>query len=960
MRRLFSFLFALCVMTVLHAAVTNYDIFVCGRQVTSANRLDVMGDGGSVKYDPGQYTLTLKNANLSCSTQSAIVINTYTRIMLSGNNTVSSSYHGLYASADCSLVGENLSSSLDIKSVSTGVGFFAIDANNARVGITKCHINATSDYGAAISGHTYNGTSTLTITGSYVTAQSCVKGTTNGIWQSIANFEKLTFNESMFSEKTYKYDTSLRSVVDEHGYKTGLLKMDIEPENYRFYVNGVLATPSNKSSLLGDKTAKYDPATKTLTLSGVSFEYTKSGNAMQFLDDITVVLSGNNTISSASGYGLYVDDGVNVTFKGSSTSDKLTLTGKGVASVGVYSRGNVKIENCTMSINSAEYIAYNGKSGSSLTVDASNVDLKGARGAMFDERSLVLDGSEIVSPSGVRYANGGFFNASGAAITNTPVQIRVADYKIDVAGWKVTGKNKDDVLGDGKVVFDPNSGILKFSGANISCASNVVYSRYEKDLKVVFYGTNTFKTTTSNTTVFSAIVPEGKTLSLNKGNATASVTMTGTNTMMYFTGSGDVVVGNIPLKLTSGNASCKMIYNCAKSLTFNNADVTSSSSLSDVNGIYNYSGKLSFINSQVSFDYSGTGAMCINDVNTSQTVFVNNSTLKLRAVNGTPFKSGWAADTEGAYAYHGSNSSVKIAFDRVDSRYENKADGANVNYLCFAPSESYGIRIHGVDVCRHNMTDIFGDGQCYYNTSTNTIYLKELFPDDYNAFYPAFVINRTTPLTINVSGNNLFSCSVYTGCMKSNVPVTVTGGGKLTLSAIYCSESGSLPPAVVLTGNASLTVKNKSTLQVLSAGKCFDGGSVTVDNANLLAKFLVIGPTTERTPEAVFSNLSALNMNKSSIYAVELNDGNGRQFNTSAAYLPAKKTVGEGSKVAVGVDILSIPDVDGDGVAMINDVAKLNKMLTSNTATADADLDGNGYVNIDDLRHLINYLLRKF
>ena len=43
----------------------NYDLWVAGKQVTETNQNDVLGDGGSVKFDPDTNKLTLKDANLT-------------------------------------------------------------------------------------------------------------------------------------------------------------------------------------------------------------------------------------------------------------------------------------------------------------------------------------------------------------------------------------------------------------------------------------------------------------------------------------------------------------------------------------------------------------------------------------------------------------------------------------------------------------------------------------------------------------------------------------------------------------------------------------------------------------------------------------------------------------------------------------------------------------------------------
>lgn len=43
----------------------TYDLWVAGKQVTKTNQNDVLGDGGSVKFDPDTHTLTLSDAHLT-------------------------------------------------------------------------------------------------------------------------------------------------------------------------------------------------------------------------------------------------------------------------------------------------------------------------------------------------------------------------------------------------------------------------------------------------------------------------------------------------------------------------------------------------------------------------------------------------------------------------------------------------------------------------------------------------------------------------------------------------------------------------------------------------------------------------------------------------------------------------------------------------------------------------------
>lgn len=52
-------------LTTIDPDAVTYNLWVAGKQVTETNQNDVLGDGGSVKFDPVSNTLTLNNANLT-------------------------------------------------------------------------------------------------------------------------------------------------------------------------------------------------------------------------------------------------------------------------------------------------------------------------------------------------------------------------------------------------------------------------------------------------------------------------------------------------------------------------------------------------------------------------------------------------------------------------------------------------------------------------------------------------------------------------------------------------------------------------------------------------------------------------------------------------------------------------------------------------------------------------------
>ena len=54
-------------LTTIDPDAVTYDLWVAGKQVTETNQNDVLGDGGSVKFDPNTHTLTLNDADLTLS-----------------------------------------------------------------------------------------------------------------------------------------------------------------------------------------------------------------------------------------------------------------------------------------------------------------------------------------------------------------------------------------------------------------------------------------------------------------------------------------------------------------------------------------------------------------------------------------------------------------------------------------------------------------------------------------------------------------------------------------------------------------------------------------------------------------------------------------------------------------------------------------------------------------------------
>ena len=70
MRKFVLLFAAMCCAVVMNAA--NYSLTIAGTTVTDVNKTDVLGDG-KVSFDPATNTLTLNNATIQTTGNSAII-----------------------------------------------------------------------------------------------------------------------------------------------------------------------------------------------------------------------------------------------------------------------------------------------------------------------------------------------------------------------------------------------------------------------------------------------------------------------------------------------------------------------------------------------------------------------------------------------------------------------------------------------------------------------------------------------------------------------------------------------------------------------------------------------------------------------------------------------------------------------------------------------------------------------
>ena len=386
---LFVAMFAL--PTTMHAQ-TEYDLTICGVDVTSANCNDLSvidGVSGTVKYNPDNKVLTLQGATISSNT--AIAILSYIdglKINVIGTNNLSTAGNAtLSFRKPLTIMGGGV---LNAKTQSD----CAIYANRTNLTIDNCTVNAESGaYG--IAGDT-GGSEKFTIRKAKVTAI----GKGNG---SICDFAELNMEGCGITQPVGATFSSSKHGVVLNGEIVKSKVVIQEITKYDLTICGVEVTSANCDNLSVidgvSGTVKYNPGNKLLTLQGATISSNTTNAILSYIDGLMIKVIGTNNLSTAG----------NATL---SFRSPLTIMGGGVLNVksqsdcAIYANGtNLTIDNCTVNAESGAYgIAGNNGSNEKFTIRNATVTAIGTgNGSICDFAELNLKGCYITEPSGAKF-----------------------------------------------------------------------------------------------------------------------------------------------------------------------------------------------------------------------------------------------------------------------------------------------------------------------------------------------------------------------------------------------------------------------------------------------------------------------------------------------------------------------------------------------------------------------------
>ena len=205
-------------------------------------------------------------------------------------------------------------------------------------------------------------------------------------------------------------------------------------ENYNLYVNGEQFTSEKLSIACGEGTASYDPNTKTLTLDnatitngGKSDESPKYGIRVVGDTDLTIKLSGTNSITLDNGGGIFADG----------SSDNYNIVGDGKLTINVkwdalYTlNGNISIsEGAELDITSVKGCGITSYNKGKLSIDGAKVAVSSYYTAASAKELEIKNNSEVVLS-----ASEDQFNAVYMGDENGAGKIEIINSKVEATSY---------------------------------------------------------------------------------------------------------------------------------------------------------------------------------------------------------------------------------------------------------------------------------------------------------------------------------------------------------------------------------------------------------------------------------------------------------------------------------------------------------------------------------------------
>lgn len=193
----------------------------------------------------------------------------------------------------------------------------------------------------------------------------------------------------------------------------------LESETYNLYICGKQVTNFNCPNVLGDGVFKYNPAMKTLTVSGdASSDYQVIYNAG--IDGLVIDVVADATLTSTMAP-IWLESNTMVTGKGN-----LTVNSENDCAFYVIKRKMLTLCNLKLEANGNWGLAGR-PSGESLVMQNVTLKAKGSCGAICDFGNIVLYDCNLVVPADGRIDGGNIVHANGTVATEVVILPLIGD-----------------------------------------------------------------------------------------------------------------------------------------------------------------------------------------------------------------------------------------------------------------------------------------------------------------------------------------------------------------------------------------------------------------------------------------------------------------------------------------------------------------------------------------------------
>ena len=686
-------------------------------------------------------------------------------------------------------------------------------------------------------------------------------------------------------------------IEPDYGYKP-------VPHAYDLYVGSVAVTDNNKNNIpISKGTASYDPDTNTLTFDNAevnssSYNHTGVDAAIYWGERSPLNIRGKLTISDSSGfkYGIYSkNDHLDMT--------EADITAKGIKGAAIYAfSASIWITDSNIDVSSEDRFAIyaaNSVMLDSSYIKAASKDLAIMANSAFG--GLHHENEKIIIPGEGQWA-GYWITSSGGEKANTVIIEPEEPYGLYIGDQVVTPENKGDVLGDGKVKYDPETKTLTLKNPSIKGEhkDSIIYS--SSDLRIE----GNMKASTGDTWIrcegkltiagdfdisSSSTVINADSLLVERG----SISLENRNNLGYAVYAGNIEIFGGNLKVTGKSGG---MHSYADGIRFysGNVEINTESKnalylSSTAKEIGFYGGHVKAVSDLGSALYTEpfiADCMCVITPEDTEEIsgesmieIADKDLVECRvsfemngygsAVAGQTLKGGDKVakpadphDENGIFAGWYKDEAFTEAFD-----FEKGIIKDTVIYAKWYPKEDYFLFVGDTYVSCENCMDIYGDGTASYDPTNNTLTLKDYKKSDkYYSFDDkgnrAFIWAKQD---ITVKGSATLSSNLVNAGIRSESG-SITLDGDIDISVNCDDENGYAASFSAMNGDINI---EGGKINGRAGGKCPAGG-IVIGNG----KITVNGGDTKLTGNiyGIFGLMGSLEVNGGNLDAEASYKGN--------------------------------------------------------------------------------------